>query len=216
MYISSHPVNESTSEEVPFELLNAVDTILKAAGYTLSSTPEDVYVFDMVKKAIRENGISRYTNSRDLLESTLPDNTDREELLDLLRYMVRNIQAKDEILLIDPYLFPRNPDPDFLPHLIRVFETAIGQINTLRIVTKQNHNAGLLNEFLTAVVAIKPGIVCSTKFTDIFHDRFWIADQKLGVIIGTSFNGIGRRFSLADYLREEDVTEIYARFQQIP
>jgi hypothetical protein len=37
-----------------------------------------------------------------------------------------------------------------------------------------------------------------------------------GVFIGTSLNGIGKRYSLIDYLRAEDVKDICARYQALP
>ena len=71
----------------------------------------------------RARGITVYTNSVRLQEALLPDNTTREDLLDLMRYMVRNIQASAELLIIDPYLFPSTPDPDYISYLGEVFGT---------------------------------------------------------------------------------------------
>lgn len=46
------------------------------------------------------------------------------------------------------------------------------------------------------------------RYTDDFHDRFWISNRKKGFYTGTSFNGIGKRISLINLLSEDDVTEI--------
>jgi len=56
----------------------------------------------------------------------------------------------------------------------------------------------------------------STKYSDVFHDRFWIADEVRGVFVGTSLNGIGRRYAIIDYLQQRDVVDIVQRYDQIP
>ena len=66
------------------------------------------------------------------------------------------------------------------------------------------------------VQQVKAGLAVTVRYTNTFHDRFWIADQTKGVFCGTSLNGIGIRYSLADYLKEEDVQEIVARAASVP
>ena len=198
------------------ELLLAIDDRLKVAGYELRLTSESSYAFDQTARGIREKGITHFISAIPLQEAVLPDNTPREELTDLLRYMVSNIQASDELLLIDPYLFPSNPDSDYVAYLGRVFSTAIGSIKRLDVATLPSRNRTIQADFLAMVSSVKPGVVTSFKYTCAFHDRFWIADKTRGIFVGTSLNGIGRRYALTDYLREEDAKEIHARFQALP
>src|SRR5437879_3790241 len=102
------PTRDDLPEEPPWEIVLAISATLKAAGYDLRVAQERSFLFDKITQGIREKGITYYTNSIPLLEGLLPDNTPRDDLVDLLRYMVRNIQPSDELLLIDPYLFPDN------------------------------------------------------------------------------------------------------------
>jgi hypothetical protein len=206
------PTQEGATKDPPWEMILTIADILKAAGFDLRYAQESGYIFDKIKQGIQDKGIVHYTNSIPLREHVLPDNTKLEEHLDLLRHMVRNIQASVELLIIDPYLFPDNPDADYITHLGKVFERAIGNISRLEIVTRPNHDATVEAEFLKMAVAIKPGVTCRVQHTKAFHDRFWIADGTRGIFVGTSLNGIGKRYSIADYLREDDVKDIYARF----
>jgi hypothetical protein len=105
------PTREDLPKAPPHPVLFAVLDVLQAAGYTLKLAQEDAYIFDKVKEAIREKGITYFTNTVHLMEGILPDNTPREDLVDNLLYMVRNIQAKNELLLIDPYLCCTGPAP---------------------------------------------------------------------------------------------------------
>lgn len=209
------PTREEIPREPPWDLVLAAADVLKTAGYALNYASEDAYLFDKVKEAIRKKGITHFTNSIDLMEGVLPDNMARADFVDNLRYMVRNIQVTDELLLIDPYLFPRNADPDYIPYLEKVFGTAIGSITHLRIATKPDRHGPTETTFSQMVHGKKPGVVITTKYTEVFHDRFWIADQARGLFIGTSLNGIGKRYSLIDYLRDEDVKDICGRYQEL-
>src|SRR5262245_38512324 len=92
------PTREELPREPPWDLVLAVADVLKAAGYTLNCAPEDAYIFGKVKEAIRQKGITHFTNSINLMEGILPDKTARADLVDNLRYMVRNIQVTDELL----------------------------------------------------------------------------------------------------------------------
>jgi hypothetical protein len=210
------PSCNDVPKDPPWEIVLAAADVLKARGYILKSAQEDAYLFGKIRDAILDKGISCFINAIDLKEAVLPDNTAREDLVDNLRYMVRNIQANNELLLIDPYLFPKNGDADYIPYLGLVFGTAIGNISWLKIATKQDRHGPTEAAFRKMVLDKKPGIIISIKYTEVFHDRFWIADQSRGLFVGTSLNGIGKRYSLVDYLREEDVKDIYARFGALP
>ena len=69
--------------------------------------------------------------------------------------------------------------------------------------------------FSSLIQKINTSIKVSQKYTDDFHDRFWIIDDKKGLFIGTSLNGIGKRYSLIDYLQDSDVANITLRYKQI-
>lgn len=209
------PMKEGLPTNPPHELLLTIAEILKKEGYELRYSTARSYALEQTKKGIFKDGIAFYANLVRLQEAVLPDNTPREDFIDLLRYMGRNIQASTELLITDPYLFPSNPDADYITHLGMVFRNAIERISRLEIVTKPDRNQVAEAAFLNEVKSIKADVKCRIKYTCIFHDRFWIADGKRGIFVGTSLNGIGRRYAIADYIREEDVKDIYARFQTL-
>jgi hypothetical protein len=41
-----------------------------------------------------------------------------------------------------------------------------------------------------------------------FHDRFWLADGARGLVVGTSLNGLGKRYALVDFMQPSDVRDV--------
>ena len=208
---------KDVSEEPSWDLVLAVARLLEASGYSLNVEQEDWWVYGKIRAAIREKGISHFTSTVNLMEAVLADNTPKDQYTDLLRYMVRNIQASQTLLIIDPYLFPVKAASDYVPYQEKIFATAIGNINRLDVITsKKQHSKKVERDFLAMVLRVKPGLPVTVRYSNAFHDRFWIADQARGVFCGTSLNGIGIHYSLADYLKDGDVQDIVVRAAGVP
>lgn len=54
---------------------------------------------------------------------------------------------------------------------------------------------------------MKSKLQLDTKFTKKYHDRFWICGNS-GLFVGTSFNGVGTKYCLVDYIDHDDVLAI--------
>lgn len=203
-------------EAPPWDLVLKVDAILRAEGYVLRFDRESSYIFGKIIAGVKKDGITHYTSTVRLLESVLPDGAPQEESLDLLHSMVRTIAPKKELLLIDPYLFPERADADYIPFLKKLFGPTFKKITRLDIITLAKHSKPVRADFLAMVASFNRGIVVSIRHAKVFHDRIWIADKKQGLFVGTSLNGIGIRYAIADYLRKQDVKDIVARAAAIP
>jgi hypothetical protein len=151
-----------------------------------------------------------------LTEEVLPDNAPRTVLLETLDYKIDRCAPTTSMLLIDPYLYPNGTDVSYENDLISVFRRFIGKISTLRVATLQNpRDANLEARIDASIRAINPNIQIEKKYTNVFHDRFWIADDARGLFLGTSLNGVGKRYALIDYLRDDDVVQIVQRYNSI-
>jgi len=63
-----------------------------------------------------------------------------------------------------------------------------------------------MHNIFTTVV---PGIQINDVVTEDFHDRYWIdVESTKGVMVGTSFNGIGKKVAMIDYANSADSREI--------
>ena len=73
-----------------------------------------------------------------------------------------------------------------------IFGPVVPKIGSIRFITNPEYNVALYEDTQQILTEMNPKISCSHKTTTDFHDRFWIADEKKGLFIGTSLNGIGR------------------------
>jgi len=192
-----------------------IANILKSKGFDISFTSEEIRLMLRTKKYILENGITNILSTELLQEETLPDNTSRDVLLNVLKYKLLQINATDKITIIDSFLYPNNPDSDYEDFFIEIFKKEIKSCAEIEIITKVNRNIGLESNLDCKIKQINPNINIIHKYSDEFHDRFWIANDSVGLFIGTSLNGIGRKYSIIDYLRDNDVTDIVNKIKKI-
>jgi hypothetical protein len=68
---------------------------------------------------------------------------------------------------------------------------------------------------MQVLIDLSPKIDATLKMTDDFHDRFWIADKAKGLFVGTSLNGIGKKYALVDVMRDEDTATIVKELRRV-
>ncbi len=201
--------------DVPHELVLSVSDLLKASGFDLRMADEDGWVFQGVKFGIREKGITYYTQSRMAMESVMPVGFTSEERVNLINCMLNTIHPTEELLLIDPYIFPEKHDDDYIETIEEIVKDEIVGLSSVVVVTKHKRNEGIEQQFVQMIRKINQKVEYKPFYSEEFHDRFWIADRSRGLFVGTSLNGIGKKFAIADYLREDDVKAICSRFQEM-
>ena len=203
------------------QLMHVLQYLQEHGADAAYANDEDVYFLEKAGRILLEKGATRVLRDAAVLEeAVLPDGIPRSDLADTIRYMLTLMNPKQELLIIDPYLFPtpnpNYPDPNYVAFLESVIGDTLTKIDRLRIVTKTNRHAATEAAFNGMAQGTKAALNIATKYTSAFHDRFWIADGVRGLFVGTSLNGIGKRYSLIDYLRDEDAVDIYARYNALP
>lgn len=163
-----------------------------------------------LKQLVLDQGVSYVWRLVQLREAVLPPGprADRAPLLKLLDGMIRRLNATRDFLIIDPYLLPSGAPLTYLAELLSLVEPVAKQVTRLLLVTSKGFDAQLLRDFRISIAAICPTCSVSHVVSDRYHDRFWIADQARGLFVGTSLNGIGCRYAVADYLEPRDAREI--------
>lgn len=78
----------------------------------------------------------------------------------------------------------------------------------------RNVHAGVQQAVEAAIIAVEPSSEVRVVHSSDFHDRFWIADRKRGVIVGTSLNKIGRKVFFVDALSTSDTTDVVAEVER--
>lgn len=135
--------------------------------------------------------------------------------LEILKYHLRQLNINNKLVIIDNYLFPRNYDDNYIDFFIEIFNDSLKECNELEIITLENHNKDLRILMNNKIIEIYPYLKIKYKFTNFFHDRFWIADDAKGLYVGTSLNGIGKKFSMIDFLLDDDTEDIIFQLKRI-
>lgn len=193
---------------------------LQAFARTLNKTvripPADMAFREEMKDFLIKFGPTRAVSWGSLNEDVLPDNTPRSVLVETLRLKLALCAPSDSFIVVDPYLFPPTPDASYLADLLLLLQAPAERSTKLTIVTKASGNAGLRQSVVNAVQAFNANLTITVKHTNVFHDRFWIADDQRGIFVGTSLNGLGNRYALVDFLQEDDAREISAQVASLP
>ena len=147
--------------------------------------------------------------------AVMPPETPKELHLEILKNHLKQLNINNKLIIIDNYLLPKNHDVNYLDFFIEVFKDALKQCNELEIITLEKHNENLKNLINEKMKKLYPDLKVTYKFTNLFHDRFWIADNKKGLFIGTSLNGVGKKYSMIDFLLDEDTEAIVAQLKNI-
>lgn len=162
-----------------------------------------------LKQLVLEKGVSYVWRLAHLQEAVLPAGpTQRRGLLAMLALMIARLAPIREFVVVDAYLLPKKMTPDYLPEMISLLEPIARAVAKLTLVTSKKYDPKLLMDLQTTLAASYPNCSLIHKVSARYHDRFWIADLERGLFVGTSPNGIGLRYSLADYLEKSDVDGI--------
>ena len=100
-------------------------------------------------------------------------------------------------------------------HFREIFCPVIPSIVSVRFITEPQYDKVLYENIGYVLRDINPKVSVKIKTTREFHDRFWIVDEKKGLFIGTSLNGLGRKYALTDFINDEDIADIVEKLKQL-
>jgi hypothetical protein len=174
-------------------------------GFRALTTTRYSLVEHEVKQLLLENGMSYVWRLTRVQETVLPRTVDMPALVGVLRGMLKRIEPTEELIIIDRYLLPKQC-PDCVDILMSAITPVLDRIKRLVVVVSQSHDPAHIDAIRNRLKGGKCELVC--RASEAFHDRFWIADRKRALFVGTSLNGLGKRYALADYMDAEDVRDI--------
>jgi hypothetical protein len=133
---------------------------------------------------------------------------------------MKRVGITSEIIIVDPYMFANNKrDSNYRTKytniINQVFSAMLTNVNNLVIIcSKRNRDMSIKWMFESTISSIKPGINISVKYSQNWHDRFWISNNRTGgIIVGSSLNSLGNKYFLIDRLKNDDVNEIIAKLR---
>lgn len=162
-----------------------------------------------LKKQLVERGIGSILSAVRLQEDVIPKDAEPDAYSAAVAAMVDHLAPAQVVRLHDPYLLtPGSHGPARHAELIVLaLEPALKTVATVAFYyDKINQEA---EDALAAALrgAGFQGEVSFTRVRDI-HDRMLIVDDDRGLMMGSSFNSVGKRYFLLDYLRGNDGTTL--------
>lgn len=137
-----------------------------------------------------------------ITEDVLWKNMSDDEKISKFSENLIKIDSKGaELIIVDPYIFSSEQD-DYCKMFASLLN--LSKAETIIIITDERNYKKASYEKISS----KMNKDIQIKYSDDFHDRFWIANRKKGFYTGTSFNGIGKKISLINMIHPDDVKEI--------
>ena len=221
-YVLTH---RDTNKEIDIEtyskahkyILQLNEQLKQALDIELRIVKLNSYAIEKCQKMIRENGLSHIMSLVRIQEEVMPKVTNphhRFLIVQMLRDKLLRLAPQQELVIVDNYIFPShgfrdsNSQQEYINMLDDILRPTIKQIKSLIFVTKSPFNKDLYSKLIHLFLSLNPNLSITCDITEDFHDRFWIVDRRDGLFIGTSLNGIGKKYALVDNIKENDVKEI--------
>jgi hypothetical protein len=173
-------------------LLNKISEELRQHKIRLSATHEELICIAYAREYVLKNGIDTLLNLKDSLSTEdvhgKISDVDAKTNVFHEQFKCLDFPEKCESLMIfDPYIFHQKYDTDY----------------ELIFITNSNYNTELYSNIKKKIQS-----KISIKIIDDIHDRFWIVNNSKGILIGTSLNGFGKKYTITNPLKEHDIQDI--------
>lgn len=168
-----------------------------------------LYDSESIKELIVEKGQTALLKEELLLEHLVVTGTPQNIIVKILQRYLDKVEIDNELIIVDPYLYPSRHPANYSQFVIDILSKYLPTITDLRLVTASNYNRTIKTQIETDLQNLRPGLRISHQTSDDYHDRYWISKgREKGIIIGTSLNGLGNKYSLVDRLNTTDVRQI--------
>ncbi|MGV0981020.1 MAG: hypothetical protein ACOYB0_01525 [Polynucleobacter sp.] len=161
---------------------------------------------DILQNYISKNGISSLFHFSIACDAVLHPGFQVDDIEKVILGFIERLNGVKNLLIIDPYFYSTETA------CVNLFGKMISKISD-RLETITFITNGQTISQKTAMHEVCRALIPKIKIRDVltneFHDRFWIdPENKNGIVIGTSLNGIGKKIALIDYISSNDAKEI--------
>lgn len=165
---------------------------------------------EAIIQEILKNGLSGFLRRRLLLEKVVPPGRDSNYVADIIMEFLKVIDVDDELVIVDPYFFASTSSSDYPALVQSILSPFATQLRAIRVVTLPDKVDPILKQTIEAVVKrLNAAIEMTHSTSRDYHDRFWISSARSkGILLGSSLNGLGRRYAIVDRLSATDVKDV--------
>lgn len=158
---------------------------------------------------IKKFGLHSYLGRQLLAEAIIRPGETQANIVDFLKLYIDAIEMDNELIIIDQHLFPGNVPAGYVDLIVSLLAPYFDRLQTLIVVTSQSYNQQLAISTITKLQSLSRSLQVFIRMSAEWHDRFWITNRRLkGIFVGTSLNGLGRKYACVDVLDETDVKDI--------
>jgi len=178
-------------------------------NYDVFQVPLPVSEFaDEFLEHVSNHGFESLFNYTISMEDITSPSMTINEIEKIVNKFVMNLDASERLLIIDPYFYASSNIADTVAIFSRLLSSISINLKEVTFVTN-GRKVDTKTAMHAAINSIQPNITINDFSTDEFHDRFWLdPDRSVGIVMGTSLNGLGNKISLIDKLADQDVIEI--------
>lgn len=210
---------DSTFEIRPhpkYDDLMKIHEFITGLGYQFPFSNKRYSLLDVQQK-LRVDGPKAFLGqiqiSEDISPKSHPSTAEK-----FLAERLTKLGPADDLIIIDPYLFPSSPrqgEEAYSDFLINLILPIVRDGARIRCVGNKSSNPRILELVREGLAERLPGSSFIYCKSENFHDRFWVADESRGVVVGTSLNGLGSKLFFFDSLRESDVRIVLEEFSKL-
>lgn len=215
----SETLRLESDERINPELLIEVGNVLEQQGINSYVGDLDSYIFAECRKLLVQHGASHVLSVERVMEAVLPKvgPTHVPLLVKALSDQLKTLMPSQEILIVDRYFFAvgASERQDYVNSIREIFIPVVNDVTAITFITGHKSNLVTYESVKQILLKLNPTIAISCQETDDFHDRYWIVDRARGMFVGTSLNGIGKKYALTDYLKEADVADIVKELKHL-
>ncbi len=208
LFSFSYPADKKeNAEKMIYEFLDGLEKKLEVE---IGQVNEDVLCLVKCQNLIKELGPTAIMQMIPVQEELLPPGSNKPQLVTKIQSMLDKLKPFQELVIIDGYIFPQGNrrDPNYADTVVDVLKNVVNGLSKLIFITSRDYDVRLSQDIQNRLKQQNQNLVVEVKNTDVFHDRFWITDRNKGMLVGTSLNGIGKKYFVIDYLEEQDVRDI--------
>jgi len=189
-----------------------IEVRLTDIGYSLSE----------VQDMLQREGPTYIMSLRVLREEILPvtdikDASSFGLLIDTLRNKLIQLSPSESLTIVDRYLFSKNikNQAEYITSFEQIVDSVIRKIKRVRFVTQPSYSDELYKKTVNLLGKMNPHIYVKHSKSKYFHDRYWIADDQRGIFVGTSLNGLGKKYALVDNIKDSDTNSIMEELRKL-
>jgi hypothetical protein len=123
--------------------------------------------------------------------------------VDLLKKRMANAK---ELIICDPYFFFYDPihksENEYVKEITSILPNK--KLNDLTIYCKKPKSPSIIKNLKSQ---ISPKVDCHVYAVNDIHDRVWIKDATRGLLVGTSFGGLGKKVTFIINLPKKDLVD---------